>query len=1006
MSPPLRAVLAGLLLATSVVTSACSGLSGTDERAIERRLDQAFGRDRPTAGRLAGRSFAPHRAPTNPGQAISEAERLLQRVPPDSLSRDRLAAYLGLATGAWERAAARMERAVRNAPDDPILSNDLGVIYLELATEDRAYLLDAFHLFSRAAELDSSLAAPRFNLVLTYARLHLDQAAREVEQTYLQLDEETRSPWRAELEEALAETPSTGLDQALESGDIERAHALVAKDRDALWQYLASHAMGRSDDPWPQPGVLAFLLDAANQVEQTTGDPTARMIVEPLVGADAGRARTLRHSIAVALGAYQTRGIGEVLDLLESARAAAGSFPSQFDRLWFTLNEAETLAWAGDLTRAEQLLGEVIMNAREHGLKWILADALTRYSDQRYPQTRATLLGRLEEAIRLYEGVGADSSSIRTRMTLAVHAMREGSSRMAFRLAEEALDRMGANDPTGFRNLIWILSQNPLLGARLERAYLTAAVGLAESTAAPGAIAEAQVRLAELDVERGENESADRHLVAAAEATSQLAPEARIYSALANTLTESRILRSRGQNDDAERILVDGLELPPAESTGYGAMFHLELADLYAERGQDAAARLEFGMGLDAIERENNLLGAQSRLAFDERRRAAYESAIRFEYSRGEADTAWQIAQRYRRTLWADSFDRPDAARMNASAVELTVPPAGALVEFTVLEDQVLVWVRTQGGFHVKAVPIPRSELESRVREMDRLLREKDTTPGLEEISRSLYDLLIGPAESLIRNASWIAIVPDRMLNYLPFAALIDPEGRYLIQSFEVVATPEPDYFFDATVPPTLSSPVIFGSSAGDRGTAAEIDGIAHLYPDARIIDGYDATRDAFLRQIAGAGLFVYAGHSALDSTGALSSAILLGGTQRGESAVTALEIADQSLRPNALVVLSSCDSAVGNGIGGAEFRGLTSAFLVAGAGSVVGSLWPVESEETARLMLDFHESLTGRAPAAALAHAQRRMIKQGTHPFYWAAFTVTGNLTSLDAASPARRSL
>jgi CHAT domain-containing protein len=69
-------------------------------------------------------------------------------------------------------------------------------------------------------------------------------------------------------------------------------------------------------------------------------------------------------------------------------------------------------------------------------------------------------------------------------------------------------------------------------------------------------------------------------------------------------------------------------------------------------------------------------------------------------------------------------------------------------------------------------------------------------------------------------------------------------------------------------------------------------------------------------------------------------------------------------------------------------------AFLQAGASSVVASLWPVDDRATAVIMERFHEALAAHdSPAAALAAAQRSMLRETAtaHPFYWAAFIMTG---------------
>ena len=120
-------------------------------------------------------------------------------------------------------------------------------------------------------------------------------------------------------------------------------------------------------------------------------------------------------------------------------------------------------------------------------------------------------------------------------------------------------------------------------------------------------------------------------------------------------------------------------------------------------------------------------------------------------------------------------------------------------------------------------------------------------------------------------------------------------------------------------------------------------------------------------------------------------------GFRSGPNSVTAVDISQQRLTNNAVVILSSCDSSVGNSRDGVGVRGLTSAFLIGGAGSVVGSLWPVEASSTAALMIRFHRAFAkSRLPVAeALRQAQLTFLKafpERSHPYYWSGFVVVGN--------------
>ena len=76
----------------------------------------------------------------------------------------------------------------------------------------------------------------------------------------------------------------------------------------------------------------------------------------------------------------------------------------------------------------------------------------------------------------------------------------------------------------------------------------------------------------------------------------------------------------------------------------------------------------------------------------------------------------------------------------------------------------------------------------------------------------------------------------------------------------------------------------------------------------------------------------------------------------------------------------------------GDDLIGLARGFFAAGAPSLVVSLWTVDDESTAALMASFYERLlAGDGPAAALRHAQRQLLHQAAHPFFWAPFVLLG---------------
>jgi CHAT domain-containing protein len=176
------------------------------------------------------------------------------------------------------------------------------------------------------------------------------------------------------------------------------------------------------------------------------------------------------------------------------------------------------------------------------------------------------------------------------------------------------------------------------------------------------------------------------------------------------------------------------------------------------------------------------------------------------------------------------------------------------------------------------------------------------------------------------------------------------------------------------------------------------------LYGSAPLVGA--AAREARVRAaMPGADVVHLASHYVADEHSPLLSKLLLADEGREQAAdagggpdgvLQASEVYGMQLPRTRLVVLSACQTGVEQTLRGEGAIGMARSFLSAGVPLVVASLWPVESDATAELMLKFHKYRREGSPSAeALRRAQQDMIHSPDtshrHPHAWASFVAYG---------------
>jgi CHAT domain-containing protein/tetratricopeptide (TPR) repeat protein len=305
------------------------------------------------------------------------------------------------------------------------------------------------------------------------------------------------------------------------------------------------------------------------------------------------------------------------------------------------------------------------------------------------------------------------------------------------------------------------------------------------------------------------------------------------------------------------------------------------------------------------------------------------------------------------------------------------------------------------------------------------------TRDDIAQHARALDERVMRPLRACLGEARHILLSPDGALNLVPFAALQDEHGRYLVETVSFTyLTSGRDLLRLTRRRSSRGVPlVVAGVNYALRGldparrqwpllphTLGEADAITDLFPDAVVL-GPDEATEAAVRAVAGPRLLHVATHGYFEpgeseGPGAINpllrSGLLLAGANGpplgdDDGVLSALEVSGLDLWGTQLVVLSACETALGEVHAGEGVYGLRRALVLAGAESQVISLWQVSSKATRALMRGYYERLSAGLGRTDALHAVQRTMLAGPHPHphEWAAFIPSGAWEPLVAAKP-----
>jgi CHAT domain-containing protein/Tfp pilus assembly protein PilF len=306
---------------------------------------------------------------------------------------------------------------------------------------------------------------------------------------------------------------------------------------------------------------------------------------------------------------------------------------------------------------------------------------------------------------------------------------------------------------------------------------------------------------------------------------------------------------------------------------------------------------------------------------------------------------------------------------------------------------------------------------------LERTASERRKLPAL---GQRLYATLIKPAEPSLKNATTVLLCPEGALNQLPWGALIvavDKQGRptYWVERVAIGLTLSAGVYLQAKAmrpaprgvaiaavsqyrrlevaqaPKTAQLVRRSGRALGDlpavKQEVAQVRRLLGKQGVAAVLEA-EATPERARQLVQNARVVHFACHARADGVDPLGSGLLLSPAGSDAGLLTAAEVVSRWRLRADVVMLSACETAVGQVRRYEGMYGLARAFLFAGCRSVGASLWRVDDVSTARLMGVFYRGYALGVPKVeALRRAQVALLRdrQYADPYYWSCFVLMG---------------
>lgn len=1048
-------------------------------------LQTAFREQRPIESRISGFDYAPTQrgGPERIDylQRDRAASLLLNAVSdnPNTATHHALGKYY-LAERQFDKAIDQFEAALRLGPDDAQVHSDLGAALLEkgklhTSEPEQGKGIEEFarsleHL-NKALELNGSLLEALFNRALLYQYMALPRQAEGDWQKYLEKD--TKSQWADEARQRLRmlaqQKTQTSLDEkqslqnffyAYELKDDRRAWEIISRNytsvgntitNSLLDSYLELDGRGESAAARSNLQALAYVGQLENQ---KSGDRYTSDLADFYARTDSAQRRALAHAREQMRKSYDLfirSKVNEALSYYTLAKQTFDEAGNECESDFVEYRMGHCYLFQPDFKKSDEIFRQLLATFERKSYKWLLSQTLQRTASIRLNFNEySESIDYAHRALKMSEQIQDTNGILNNLIALADQYDSLNNERQSLSFLQRGL--VLANDSSVPPPQAWALftaiafNLNSLGLHRAALEYQKEALLIALEMDRPLIISRSYDYLGLTYGSLKNYDDALKNIELAFKAVSGLSGERTGLEMMANSsLHAGDIYRQRGDYDRAveayDRSLLIYGELG---STYFTYPAHKGKLLSYIAKGDDGSVEEELQTVLGLFEQYRSKLTAENqRNTFFDVEQSIYDLAMDFAQSRRHnPEQAFEYSELSRaRTLYdairqgaqvSEREDGPDLRLPSVSApltvleIQQRMPEQAQIIQYAALENQLLIWVVTRTKISTQKVEISSSALSEKVRGYLQGVNRPSANPDAEtgQAAKNLHDILIRPVEPLLDPAKLICIVPDKILHYLPFSALISAStGRSLVEDFRLEFSPSSTIFVDCTeqarrrAGPIEETLLSVGDPNFDRSAfpsllplssaSREAEAITAYYKTSRLLLGDDAREGAITREIVQSNVAHFSLHYVIDARSSMLSKLVLASepnraarSEDADGVWQAREIYKMRLPRTRLVILSACQTGIEQQYRGEGAISIVRPFIAIGVPVVVASLWPVDSDGTERLMVSFHRHRTRDhlSTAEALRRAQLELLHSGDpryrQPYYWAAFTATGGYT------------